>query len=302
MQSEYRLAVLAPFRLDLTVGVLRRLSSNVVDILMPDGRYLRALNGSRGPIFVNVEQVAPTELLVRLDGDVVDHAPALARVGRMLGVDRNLAPFYRAAARVPWLRPLASRMLGVKPPRYPTLWEACVNAVTFQQISLQAASAILRRFIDLIGTPLACDGITLRAFPEPREYLVAAETDLRGVGLSTVKVATLRRIAESIASGALDEGKLEHLDSAAAIAELSAIKGIGVWTATVILLRGFGRLDVFPGKDSGVARSLAFVAESAPRDIEDVLRILGNQRGLLYYHLLLARLEAKAEIGRPLLR
>ena len=65
----------------------------------------------------------------------------------MLGVDRDLAHFDRAAAAIPWLNPLAARMRGVRPPRYPTLWEACVNAIVFQQVSLHAASAIMERLI-----------------------------------------------------------------------------------------------------------------------------------------------------------
>jgi DNA-3-methyladenine glycosylase II len=81
------------------------------------------------------------------------------------------------------------------------------------------------------------------------------------------------------------------------MALLGRIKGIGPWTATVILLRGLGRLDVFPRNDTSVARNLAFVAGSIPLDIGRVLAALGPQRGMLYY-LLLARLEARGDVGR----
>lgn len=76
------------------------------------------------------------------------------------------------------------------------------------------------------------------------------------------------------------------------------IKGIGPWTATVILLRGLGRLDVFPMNDSSVARNLTLVAGGIPFDVAATLEALGAQRGMLYYHLLLARLEARGEVGR----
>ena len=88
------------------------------------------------------------------------------------------------------------------------------------------------------------------------------------------------------------------LKRAYAVEILCRIKGIGPWTATVILLRGLGRLDVFPIYDSSVARNLAFVAGAAPFDIDRVLTALGPQRGMLYYHLLLARLDVRGEIGR----
>ena len=79
---------------------------------------------------------------------------------------------------------------------------------------------------------------------------------------------------------------------------LRRIKGIGPWTA-VILLRGLGRLDVFPANDSSVASNIALAAGSAPLDVQSVLDALGPQRGMLYFHLLLGRLEARGDIARP---
>jgi DNA-3-methyladenine glycosylase II len=73
------------------------------------------------------------------------------------------------------------------------------------------------------------------------------------VGLSANKIATLRRAAEALSSGALDTSALERCTSPDAAAILRRIKGIGPWTAAIILLRGLGRLDVFPANDSSVA-------------------------------------------------
>jgi DNA-3-methyladenine glycosylase II len=92
---------------------------------------------------------------------------------------------------------------------------------------------------------------------------------------------------------------LEERPSPDAAALLRSIKGIGPWTAAVILLRGLGRLDVFPANDTSVVRNLALVGGSAPLGVEVVLDALGPQRGVLYYHLLLARLEARGDLGRP---
>ena len=211
----------------------------------------------------------------------------------MLGVDRDLAHFDRAAARIPWLKPLAARMRGVRPPRYPTLWEACVNAIVFQQVSLHAASAIMRRLIVALEPPLRCDGFSLYAFPTAGACWARTTTCLRAAGLSSGKLATLRRVGEALATGTLDETMLEERASPDAAALLRGIKGIGPWTAAVILLRGLGRLDVFPMNDTSVARNLALVAGSAPVDVEGVLHALSPQQGMLYYHLLLARLETR---------
>ncbi|HSU94938.1 MAG TPA: hypothetical protein VLI43_14615 [Gemmatimonadaceae bacterium] len=296
-RSRHDVAVASPYRLDLTVSALRRLSTNIVDVLTPEGEYVRAIGGARRPVVVRVKQEHPDSIAVTIDGTRSEHAQVLALVRRILGVDRELTHFDRAAARMPWLRPLALRMRGVKPPRYPSLWEAFVNAIAFQQVSLHAASAIVRRLITTLGQPVESEDTLSYVFPSAAQVLGARDELLRSAGLSAGKLATLRRAGEALASGAMSEAMLEERPSADAAVLLRQIKGIGPWTATVILLRGLGRLDVFPMNDTSVARNLALVAGSTPLDVGKILDALSPQQGMLYYHLLLARLEARGELA-----
>jgi DNA-3-methyladenine glycosylase II len=297
--SRHDLSVAAPFRLDLTVSALRRVSTNIVDVFTSDGQYVRALETPHGPVVARVTQMDSSALVVTVNGDPREHKPALALVKRMLGIERDVAEFSRAAKAIPWLRPLAQRMRGVKPPRYPTLWEACVNAIVFQQISLHAASAIIRRLILALGQSVDSEGVAVYAFPSAERFLGGEDDVMRAAGLSIGKLSTLRRVAEALASGALVEVMLEERASPDATALLREIKGIGPWTASVILLRGLGRLDVFPMNDSSVARNLSLVSGSDRIDVESILDSLSPQQGMLYYHLLLARLEARDDLGRP---
>ena len=301
MQSaQYEIAVQGPYRLDLTVNVLRRLPTNLVDVLTDRGDYIRAFATDHEPFIVHVKQRRSDALVVRLyeqtvtDLGVTDRT--LAVIQKMLGVGRDLSHFSRAAERIPWLRSLARRMRGVKPPRYPSLWEAFVNAVVFQQISLTAASAISGRMIMALGEPAEWRGVALHTFPTIERFQDASDDVLRAVGLSANKAATLRRAAEAIRSGEVEEAALETLPTQDAIRVLRRIKGIGPWTATIIMLRGLGRLDVFPMNDSSVARNLTLLAGSTLPDIGHVLSVLGSQRGMLYYHLLLGRLDARGYI------
>ena len=296
-RSRHEIPVSAPYRLDLTVSVLRRLSTNLVDVLTSHGRYVRVLGEGAEPVVARVAQARPGALIVTLEGAEHEHDVALSVVRRMLGVDRDLARFDRAARTIPWLKPLAARMRGVRPPRYPTLWEACVNAIVFQQVSLVAASAIVRRLIVALESPLDVDGHSLYPFPSAELVLAAGDDVLRATGLSSGKLATLRRVGEALAAGTLAEAMLGDRPSADAAMLLRGIKGIGPWTAAVILLRGLGRLDVFPTNDTSVTRNLALVAGSAPVDVEAVVRALSPQQGMLYYHLLLARLESQNDLG-----
>jgi DNA-3-methyladenine glycosylase II len=291
-RSSYSVSVSEPYRLDLTVSVLRRLSANLVDVLTPEGEYVRWFEELPHRGVVHVRQPSESSLTVEIEGEPDQHARLLALIRRMLAVDVDLASFYRSAARIEWLHALVLRMRGVKPPRYPTLWEACINAIVFQQISLVAASAIMGRLVAL-NSPLERDGIQLYHAPGPDLFLGDHDQLLRAAGVSAGKLATLRRVAEAIMTGELNETGLEELPSHEAAMFLRGISGIGPWTAAVILLRGFGRLDVFPENDTSVARNLALLGGPMRGDLTKMLAALGPERGMLYYHLLLGRLEAR---------
>ena len=295
--TTHEIRVKPPYRLDLTVAALRRTPTNLVDVYTPDGRYLRALDGRTKPVVVSVTQPGRNALSVTVKGNAADTVRAVANIRRILGTEHNLSVFHRHARAIPWLAPLARRMRGLRPPRYPDLFEACANAILFQQVSLHAASAIMRRFLLVRGTEVEHDGVPLVVFPSAERFLDAKDTKLRAVGLSASKLATLRRVGEAIATGALSEAMLEELPSEDAGLLLQGIKGIGPWTAAVILLRGLGRIDVFPGNDSGVQANLARFAGKRVT-AANVVERLGSQRGMLYFCLLLARLEARGEIDQ----
>ncbi|MEO7363163.1 MAG: hypothetical protein ABI120_22710 [Gemmatimonadaceae bacterium] len=294
--TPHELSVVTPYRLDLTVSALRRLPSNLVDVYTADGRYLRACDDGGVCAITCVQQTNDATLSVQVHGEA-DPRVALARVQRMLGTDRDLSRFYQQAQEISWLAPLVQRMRGLKPPRYPTLWEACVNAIVFQQISLHAATSIMRRVVTALGDRTVYDGIPLVVFPDAARFLRAPDDALRAAGLSSGKLATLQRAARAIVEDTLHEEMLLAETSAGAATMLRTIKGIGPWTAAVILLRGLGRLDAFPANDSGVAANLTMVA-GKPLDATAVAEALGPQRGMLYFTLLLARLESRDEIGR----
>lgn len=284
-----------PYRLDLTAIVLRRLSTNVVDVF--DGTtYRRLLGDPLSPTLVSVEQIAPDALVVRLDGPGADAFDPAALVRRTLGSDVDLSAFYAGAASVPWLDRIATAARGVKPPRYPSLWETVCNAVVYQQVSIHAAGAILRRMIERYAVPVGTNGVQLFAFPQPRTLLDADPVDLRAVGLSVNKINALKAVGAAIESGELDESKLEPLSTPDLIAALVAHKGIGPWTGAVVALRGFGRLDVFPMNDSGAEAGLRKLSGDAGVRVEPIIAALSPQQGMLYYHLLLGRLNATGEV------
>jgi DNA-3-methyladenine glycosylase II len=161
----YSIQVQPAYRLDLTVNALRQLSSNRVDVLTSDGAYLRVLGDAAQPAVVRVRQPTPGTISILLEGDRREHPRLLALVRRILGLQvATLTRFYHAASGIQWLHPLALRMRGARPPRYPTLWDTCVNATVFQQVSLVTASTIMVRLTTGLGELVERDGIRLHAF------------------------------------------------------------------------------------------------------------------------------------------
>jgi len=287
--------VRTPYRLDLTAVVLRRLSTNVVDVF--DGTvYRRLLGDPNAPALLSVEQIAPDALAVRLEGAGAQTFDPAAIVRRTLGAQVDLAAFYLGARRIPWLDGIARGALGVRPPRYPSLWETVCNAVVYQQVSIHAAGAILRRTIERFSQPVEVAGSRLFPFPSTRVILEADPLELRAAGQSIQKINAMKSVAAAIEAGDLDEMSLEALPTPELLAALVAHKGIGPWTAAVIALRGFGRLDIFPMKDSGAEAGLRKLSGDTSTVAGPIIDALRPQQGMLYYHLLLGRLHATGEI------
>lgn len=222
-------------------------------------------------------------------------------LARMLDVERDLAPLWALVADQPELASLAPRLAGMKPPRFVSLWEAFCQIVPFQLVSLSAAIATLNRFVEALGSKMAYEERDYRGLPSPAAVLAAEYTTLRACGLSEAKARTLRELAERAQAGALEAADYESLTDAEAIARLTRIPGIGPWSAQVALLRGMGRLTVFPAGDSGATRGLREVfaeRENPDAAAKELLARMGDWRGYLYFLLLGRRLLASGAFDR----
>jgi DNA-3-methyladenine glycosylase II len=123
------------------------------------------------------------------------------------------------------------------------VYGALVRSITGQQLSVKAAAAIWRRLLDRF------DGQT----PTPEQILADDPDELRvACGFSRAKVAYLRSLAEHVLSGELELDRLNELPDAEVIRELTAVKGIGEWTAHIFLMFTLHRPDVLPTGDLGV--------------------------------------------------
>jgi DNA-3-methyladenine glycosylase II len=138
---------------------------------------------------------------------------------------------------------------------------ALVRSIVGQQLSTKAARAIYTRLTERFG------GRT----PTPEEVLADDPEELRAAaGLSRAKVGFLRSLAEHVLDGSLELNRLNRLSDEDVIAELVAIKGLGVWTSHMFLMFHLKRPDVLPVGDLGIRRAmmLAYELPELPGPVE----------------------------------
>jgi DNA-3-methyladenine glycosylase II len=302
----FQIKPVPPFRLDLTVQALRRRAINAVDRW--DGTtYRRILTMDGRPVAIEVMQIAPSErpvLQVTVSGSSLPpctRCVAVSALTRLLGVDRCLDEFYDVAADDAGLGRLARRFRGLKPPRFPTLFEALINAFACQQVTLSLGLQLLNRLAETCARSRDISRDRAYSFPSPDDLAGLKPDELRALGFSRQKGEAIIELARGVATRRFDLDELGNLDDAAAVARLRSLRGVGRWTAEYVLLRGLGRLHVFPGDDIGARNNLqGWLGIQEPLDYDGVQRVLARWRsfqGLVYLHLLLWRLQP--EHGKP---
>jgi len=131
-------------------------------------------------------------------------------------------------------------------PRPP--FDTLVTAIVHQQLSVKAGQTIAGRVRDLTPGP---------HYPSPEQMQQLAPQTLRGCGLSLAKVGYVQDLASRVCDGRLKLRALRHMSDAAVTAELTKIKGIGIWTAHMHLIFHMNRLDILPIGDLGLQMAAA---------------------------------------------
>jgi DNA-3-methyladenine glycosylase II len=295
------LSTASPFRLDLTSWALRRREKNAVD-RWDGSRYTRVIAVDSSPVRLTVTQEttgAEPVLIVSLHpgaGDQLREDTGLL-VQKILGLTVDLQPFYVLARDNELLRPLVEQFSGVRPPRFPSVFEALVNSIACQQVTLDLGILLLNRLSERFGPAVNDHGTVQHGFPGPADLAEATEEALRQLGFSHQKARAIRELAADVVADRLDLASLDSMTNREAVDYLSTIRGIGRWSAEYVLLRGLGRLDTFPGDDVGAQNNLQrlfhLVDKPNYEQIRDLTSPWHPYEGLVYFHLLLEKLQTK---------
>jgi len=176
-------------------------------------------------------------------------------VRKLLGLELDVETFRAFAQGEEVLAATVQRFPGFRPPLAPDPFEALVSSITAQQVSLHAAFAVRSRFVDRFGEPAEL----AVAFPTRERVALATVEELMSLGFS-------RRKAEyvlGLARADLDLGGLSALSDADVKTRLTALRGIGEWSADWFLARYLARPEAWPAGDLGLRKAvLAFYPET----------------------------------------
>jgi DNA-3-methyladenine glycosylase II len=265
-----------------------------------DGKFWQVIRLDDSLILVTMKLLGTVEdpkISVDLRSDhrvsEADKEQAKQTVSAMLNLDLDLKPFYEQAKKDRILMGIIHRLRGLKIPTTPTVFEALIDSITEQQISLNVAHALERRLIKTFGKALRLQSEVYYAYPTPRELASARLEQLRGCGLSSKKAEYINEVSRMVVDGKLDlEGFKRYDDAQRVINELDRIRGIGLWTAELTVARGMRKLDVIPADDLGLRRIIShhYCGDEKISGIEarKVAKRWGKWKGLAAFYLIVA--------------
>jgi len=144
-------------------------------------------------------------------------------------------------------------------------YQELVDSIIGQQLSVKAAHSIRTRFYALFGG---------NKLPEPEEILSKSVEELRSAGLSGAKARYVQDLALHVLEGRLKFDEIDSLSNEEVIKELTAVKGIGEWTAHMFMMFCMGRLDVLPvgdlGIKNGIMKLYGFEALPTPEQVREI--------------------------------
>jgi DNA-3-methyladenine glycosylase II len=273
----------------LSDGAFRR-------VLRLDGRLLPYEVGWSGPI-------DDARLVVRVPGvpDDAERAAVVGEVRSIFGLDFDLPGFYRMAKGDPALVRLVEPLYGLRPSLSPTALEMLVGSITAQQVNLSFAVACRARLVRRYGRPVRIGAETVYAFPEAAVLGRAQLRTLRALKFSTRKAEYIRDLARAVVSRTLDVDALRTASTVSVIDRLTALRGLGRWTADWFLARCCGRGDVCPAGDLAVRKAFDHYYGRGRRLSEKAIRRRargwGQYQNLAVHYLLAGMRRQRPAVG-----
>ena len=246
---------------EATLDRYRRYGSDLANWFR-DGVFSKVIGTGEGPCLIALYQsgdriemcLTARDASAQSESKVIDAALAAAR--KILGLSFPLHDFYTFASEDPVLAAAVDKYRGLRPNLQVDPFEMLVSSITAQQINLGFAYTVRGRLVAEYGEKLQVDGEEYYAFPTPEILADLQPGDLLPLQFSRQKERYILNLARAIRSGEIDLDRLAELDDASVQEKLTALVGIGRWTADWFLARYLGRGHAIAAGDLAVKRSI----------------------------------------------
>jgi DNA-3-methyladenine glycosylase II len=289
---------LPPFRFDLSSEIFADGDKQIRNY--EKGLFWQVIRVNGKLILATIEAVGTVdkpEVSAELKSDSAmteeDKKKAEKTINALFSLDLDLKPFYETVKDERIMAGLTRKLRGLKNPTTHTVFEALVDSIVEQQISLKVANSIENKITKKFGDILDLEGDVYYAYPTPQRLASVSTEELRQCGLSFRKGEYIKEASQLITEGKLNLEKLRNYESSEQIIkELDEIRGIGVWTAELTMLRGMQRLEALPADDLGLRRVISHYYCDGKMitgaEARQIAKVWGDWKGLTAYYLVVA--------------
>jgi DNA-3-methyladenine glycosylase II len=298
--AELTLKPVPPFSFELSTQIFSNGDRQVR--IYEDGKFKQIIRVDNKLALVILESAGtvdkPKLKAVLKSNSEISHSDkelASQKVNQLFNLELDLLPFYELAEKDETLRRITQRLRGLRSPTTQTVYEALMDSIIEQQISLKVATAIERRLTKKFGEGVTLDGQVYYAYPTAHALAQASTEELRASGLSGRKVEYIKEISALVAKEKLDLEKFRSYENTKDILEeLDDVRGIGAWTAELTVIRSLQKWDAMPADDVGLRRIISqYYCEGRRITSEEAKRIAepwGKWRGLAVFYFVIAEL------------
>lgn len=258
MLLEYKDSVSEDYRTEDLLSFYARDPHSVSERSSPQGITKALLYNGRTPAVLTIQfnqQQFSAQLQFSSHEPSVSATQFQAWIKHLTGLDQNIDEFEQRFSTQPDIGTIIQQQRGLRIIPTASVFEAISWAILGQQISVAAALSLRRKLIQITNIQLPCG---LYCYPAAEQVARLSVAQLRNIGLSETKAFALLRVSELIAQGKINTLRCTSPEEAQRfMQQLTAIKGIGPWTAHYSLMRGHGWLDSSVEGDGAIQRHLA---------------------------------------------
>jgi DNA-3-methyladenine glycosylase II len=194
-----------------------------------------------------------------------------AHVEEWFDLARDLTPFYQMLQNDPDYAILAQQYWGLRLMGIPDLFECLCWSIIGQQINLSFAYRLKRRLVEACGSSISWNSATFYAFPTPAQLLQLSRDELQSFQFSGSKAAYLLEVSRLFYNGEISKGALAAMEPAQMFKRLTAIHGVGEWTANYTLMKSMKVQSSVPYGDAGLQNAWKKIHKLAVKPTRDEL-------------------------------